>query len=80
MMNFSHAPLTNWGLNFIKFEDNWTILDIGCGGGATLKRLLKKAKMPMYMVLIYQRKVLLNPRKFVKICLINKFMSFHYLL
>lgn len=44
MMNFSHAPLTNWGLNFIKFKDNWTILDIGCGGGATLKRLLKKSK------------------------------------
>ena len=41
MMNFSHAPLTNWGLNFINFQDGWTILDIGCGGGATIKRLLK---------------------------------------
>ena len=41
MMNLSHAPLTNWGLGFIKFKDGWTMLDVGCGGGATLKRLLK---------------------------------------
>ena len=44
MMNFSHAPLTNWGLNFINFQEGWTILDIGCGGGATIKRLLKHSK------------------------------------
>jgi len=44
MMNFGHAPLTNWGLSYITFEDNWTMLDIGCGGGATLKRLLKRSK------------------------------------
>lgn len=44
MMNFSHAPLTNWGLNFINFKDGWTMLDIGCGGGATIKRLLKHSK------------------------------------
>ncbi|MCR4663486.1 MAG: class I SAM-dependent methyltransferase [Endomicrobiaceae bacterium] len=44
MMNFSHAPLTNWGLNLINFQEGWTILDIGCGGGATIKRLLKHSK------------------------------------
>lgn len=43
-MNFGHAPLTNWGLGFIDFQDKWTMLDIGCGGGATLKRLLKRSK------------------------------------
>lgn len=42
-MNFGHAPLTNWGLSLISFEDGWTMLDIGCGGGATLKRLLKRS-------------------------------------
>ena len=40
-MNFGHAPLTNWGLSLLDFQDKWTMLDIGCGGGATLKRLLK---------------------------------------
>lgn len=42
-MNFGHAPLTNWGLGLIKIQDGWTMLDIGCGGGATLKRLLKRS-------------------------------------
>ncbi len=43
-MNFGHAPLTNWGLGLVAIEDNWTMLDIGCGGGATLQRLLKRSK------------------------------------
>ena len=42
-MNFGHAPLTNWGLDLVKFQSGWTMLDIGCGGGATLKRLLKRS-------------------------------------
>ena len=42
-MNFGHAPLTNWGLDLVDFQDEWTMLDIGCGGGATLKRLLKRS-------------------------------------
>ena len=42
-MNFGHAPLTNWGLSLVKIQDGWTMLDIGCGGGATLKRLLKRS-------------------------------------
>ena len=43
-MNFGHAPLTNWGLSLMKFQDGWTMLDIGCGGGATLQRLLKRSE------------------------------------
>lgn len=42
-MNLCHAPLTNWGLSHIDFEDGWTMLVIGCGGGATLRRLLKRS-------------------------------------
>ena len=42
-MNFGHAPLTNWGLDHVAFRDEMTMLDIGCGGGATLKRLLKRS-------------------------------------
>ena len=44
MMNFGHAPLTNWGLGCIPFQDGWTILDVGCGGGQTLRRLLGRSK------------------------------------
>lgn len=43
-MNLCHAPLTNWGLKQVDIQDGWTMLDIGCGGGATLKRLLKRSK------------------------------------
>ena len=43
-MNLCHAPLTNWGLKLINIQDGWTMLDIGCGGGATLQRLLKRSK------------------------------------
>lgn len=42
-MNFGHALLTNWGLGLFSFGNGMTMLDIGCGGGATLKRLLKKS-------------------------------------
>ena len=44
MMNFGHAPLTNWGLGLIEIQNGWTMLDIGCGGGATLQRLLKRSE------------------------------------
>lgn len=43
-MNLTHAPLTNWGLSLVDIQDGWTMLDIGCGGGATLKRLLKRSR------------------------------------
>ena len=42
-MNLCHAPLTNWGLDLVDIQDGLTMLDIGCGGGATLKRLLKRS-------------------------------------
>ena len=42
-MNFGHAPLTNWGLDHVELSDGMVMLDIGCGGGATLKRLLKRS-------------------------------------
>ena len=44
MMNCWHGPLTNWGLGYVPFQDGWTILDVGCGGGRTLRRLLGKSK------------------------------------
>ena len=43
-MNLCHAPLTNWGLKLLDIQDSWTMLDIGCGGGATLQRLLIRSK------------------------------------
>ena len=42
-MNYTHAPLTNWGLKLVDVQDGWTMLDVGCGGGFTIRRLLKAA-------------------------------------
>jgi len=43
-MNYTHGPLTNWGLRLLSVQDGWTMLDIGCGGGFTIRRLLKRSK------------------------------------
>lgn len=43
-MNYTHAPLTNWGLKLVHVQDGWTMLDVGCGGGFTIRRLLNRSK------------------------------------
>lgn len=43
-MNYTHAPLTNWGLKLVNIQDGWTMLDVGCGGGFTIRRLLNRSK------------------------------------
>lgn len=43
-MNYTHAPLTNWGLKLVHVQDGWTMLDVGCGGGFTIRRLLSRSK------------------------------------
>ena len=46
-MNYTHAPLTNWGLKLVDVQDGWTMLDVGCGGGFTIRRLLKRSEGSM---------------------------------
>ncbi len=41
MMNGGHAPLSNWGLSLIRCAPGARVLDIGCGGGANIARLIK---------------------------------------
>lgn len=38
-----HEELAIWGLSHLEFTPNAAMLDIGCGGGANLKRLLSRA-------------------------------------
>jgi SAM-dependent methyltransferase len=38
-MNASHAAVTQWGLDHVLIEDDFVILDVGCGGGRTIDRL-----------------------------------------
>jgi SAM-dependent methyltransferase len=42
-MNVSHAGVTSWGLEHVDIRDDFTILDVGCGGGRTVDRLAAMA-------------------------------------
>ena len=39
VMNLSHSGLTDWGLTHVRIETNFSILDVGCGGGRTVEKL-----------------------------------------
>ena len=40
-MNGGHTPIATWGLSLIRPADDARVLDIGCGGGANIARLLR---------------------------------------
>lgn len=37
-MNASHSKMTDWGLAHVPIEKQFTILDVGCGGGRTIRK------------------------------------------
>lgn len=41
-MSESHSPVTDWALSHLEISGNERILDIGCGGGAALKKMSSK--------------------------------------
>lgn len=43
LMNQSHSKLTDWGLMHTRVEKDFTILDVGCGGGRTIGKLAAMA-------------------------------------
>ena len=42
-MNFRHSRLTDWALGLVPIEKRFTILDVGCGGGETVRKLAARA-------------------------------------
>lgn len=42
-MNLSHSSMTDWGLQQVTVPKNAAILDVGCGGGWTVRKLLALA-------------------------------------
>jgi ubiquinone/menaquinone biosynthesis C-methylase UbiE len=42
-MNRQHSQSTDWGLSHVQVEPDYTILDVGCGGGRTISKLAAKA-------------------------------------
>ena len=41
LMNIGHRSLADWGLKYLKLNNDANVLDCGCGGGANIKKLLK---------------------------------------
>lgn len=42
-MNLMHRPGARWALGFFPLEGVRTLLDVGCGGGRTIRTLLRRA-------------------------------------
>lgn len=42
-MNVSHGKMTDWGLQQVRVPRNAAILDVGCGGGETVRKLAEMA-------------------------------------
>lgn len=57
-MNIGHAPMARWGLARLTVPQDGAIADIGCGGGANVKRLLgRSARARVYGVDISEASV-----------------------
>ncbi|HIS49132.1 MAG TPA: class I SAM-dependent methyltransferase [Candidatus Gallacutalibacter pullistercoris] len=41
-MNCGHGPVADWAFGLVQWKDGDPILDVGCGGGANIAKLLKK--------------------------------------
>lgn len=67
MMNIGHSPMAEWGLKHIKINKNDISLDVGCGGGANIKKLLEKSPRVKFLALIIQRLVLENQKKLINL-------------
>ena len=72
MMNIGHSPMAEWGLKHIKINKNDISLDVGCGGGANIKKLLEKSPRVKFLALIIQRLVLENQKKLIKFAVERK--------
>jgi ubiquinone/menaquinone biosynthesis C-methylase UbiE len=46
-MNMTHSGVTDWGLTHVQIQENFWILDVGCGGGRTIEKLAALAPRGM---------------------------------
>lgn len=40
-MNRGHARMAAWGMSHLEWQPQWNALDIGCGGGVNIRRMLR---------------------------------------
>lgn len=47
IMNMTHSGVTDWGLSHVRIEEQFTVLDVGCGGGRTIEKMAAVASRGM---------------------------------
>lgn len=63
-MNKRHSVLSRWGMSHIEWQQEWNVLDIGCGGGANLAELMRRCPQgKAYGIDISQESVLFAQKK-----------------
>jgi SAM-dependent methyltransferase len=63
LMNKGHEALTLWGLTHVNIEPDYVILDVGCGGGKTVKRLAQQAPLGKVFGIDYSTDMVAYSRK-----------------
>ncbi len=62
-MNGGHSSVSRWGLSHLNLQMDARVLDIGCGGGANVKRLLAMCPQGSVEGLDYSEQSVLVSRK-----------------
>ena len=71
MMNIGHSSMAKWGFTHIEIKNNSICLDIGCGGGANVKRLLNKVPYGEVTGIDYSKISVIKSKKTNKIGIKN---------
>lgn len=71
MMNTGHSSMAEWGFTHIEIAENNICLDIGCGGGANVKKLLEKSPHGKVMGIDYSEISVEKSRKVNKVEIAN---------
>jgi SAM-dependent methyltransferase len=63
LLNLSHARVSDWGLAHLQIANHFAMIDLGCGGGATVRKLAAMAAQGMaYGIDISEESVAISRR------------------
>ncbi len=72
MMNAGHSSMAEWGFTHIEIRNDYICLDIGCGGGANVKKLLVKTPYGKVIGIDYSEVSVIKSSKINKAEIENK--------
>lgn len=72
MMNTGHSSMAEWGFTYMEIQSDNVCLDIGCGGGANVKKLLVKTPYGKVIGIDYSEVSVIKSSKINKAEIENK--------